>query len=344
MNRLYLFLWIGAIYLSCSISPDTELTQSTPDPEEEKEISPPVLLDSRYDEQGNYRLYFNEEIHLIEETAVIEPEQDSWELGTEGRELVLLWENIPEEAEEYRLSLTVEDLDGNSNWFIIPFWTPQQDQASLLINETNPKGSGNNPDCIEFYCTRGGTLKGISFYLGCCRENNGSYLFPEMEVQEGDYLILHCSPKGTEDECTEITDKTLSGGLLSSEEAWDFWCPEKLSLPGTSALFTLYTLPQDGKIMDCLVYTNREYLEDDEKLGWTSSIYDQLVKLEPGAWISEGDIIIPSEALWGDNSTATRSLCRSSLSEDSDRAEDWHTVPTSSKSFGVVNTDECYEP
>jgi len=344
MNRLYLLFGIGAIYLSCSVSPDTELTQSHADSVEEQELTPPVLLDSRYDEQGNYRLYFNEVVHMTESTAAIEPEIEGWRIQEEGEELVLLWDEDPVEAIEYRLSLTVKDADGSSNWFILPFWTHQQNQARLLINETNPKGSGNNPDCIEFYCTSGGTLKGIAFYLGCCREYTGNYFFPEMEVQQGDYLILHCAPKGTDDEQTELEDKALSGGLLASDDAWDFWCPEKLSLPGTNGLFTLYTLPRDGNIMDCLIYTNRQYAPQEEDLGWTSTLYKQLMKLEEGSWEKEGEMVSPAEALWGDDSTATRSLCRSSLSEDSNRANDWHTVPTSSKTFGAVNTDDCYSP
>jgi hypothetical protein len=37
-------------------------------------------------------------------------------------------------------------------------------------------------------------------------------------------------------------------------------------------------------------------------------------------------------------------MCRSSESADTDAASDWHIVPTSTFSFGTVNSDEVYVP
>jgi len=211
-----------------------------------------------------------------------------------------------------------------------------------LLNEATPAGSGNNPDCLEFICLGDGNLAGLTFYVGTSAIYNGMYRFPDMQVQQGDYIILHCRPEFEPWEKNETTRKDESSGLLSSPDAWDLWCPEDTSLPGTNGILALYSLPQDGSIVDCMIYTNRELDAADEKFGWTSSIYKQLKTLDEGVWQSQGEFITPADALWGDDSTGTRSLCRDSSSTDTDSASDWHTVPTGKKSFGSINNDEEY--
>ena len=63
-----------------------------------------------------------------------------------------------------------------------------------------------------------------------------------------------------------------------------------------------------------------------------------------GGWLFSGDLIAPEDCVDPDPSTATRSVCRNSVSDDTDSRTDWHTVPTSMSSFGSVNTDEVYVP
>ena len=63
---------------------------------------------------------------------------------------------------------------------------------------------------------------------------------------------------------------------------------------------------------------------------------------DAGGWKFEGDEVSPEDCIWSADSTATRSICRSSTSEDTDSKGDWHTVPTSKFSFGKKNSDEIY--
>ena len=95
--------------------------------------------------------------------------------------------------------------------------------------------------------------------------------------------------------------------------------------------------------MDCIIYSDRETDPEDEFLGWTSATYDAVVDLyDTGDWKFTSTDIPPEEAVRSDYTTGTRTLSRSSLSEDTDSAADWHTTPTGGKSFGEANTDEVY--
>jgi len=336
------------------MDPDTELTyfplesggipliENPRNQEEEADIKAPVLLSSAYSDSETYELIFNEALSEEIEKAKMEPEDSGWELSVHDNTLRLQWMEEPTPVTEYKLSLTVTDLSGNSNWFIIPFWTANPHQARLLLNEASPSGSGNNPDCLEYYCTAGGNLMGYTFYMGTATEHKAAYYFPDMDIEQGDFLILHCRPEGIASEINESSDKSASGGLLSSDNAWDIWSPEVISITGTNGILSLYSLPRDGELVDCLIYSNRESDREDEKLGWTSTVYKQLLTLEEGSWDSQGPIPTPAEAVWSDDTTGTRTLCRSSTSEDSNRPEDWHTVPTSGKTFGYINSDEVY--
>lgn len=371
MIKVYVFTLVSAIFLSCDWGSATDSPQSaelpqeetppaeappgTPDegdpgtipPEEEtpqnQDQHPPVLISWGYNSQGIYCFEFDEPLEVQQDSWQIEP-AGSLELSVTDCQLELHWQDPPEPAREYQLSLTVEDSAGNSNWFILPFWTRNPQGAELLLNEANPKGSGNNPDTLEFLCTKTGSLRNMTFYLGTPRENKGFFRFPDLNVTEGDFILLHCKPQGIPEEVNETTDQGESGGLLASETAWDFWVSEDLSVPGTNGVLSLYSLPLDGVLQDCLIYTNRSDNTSEENLGWTSVVWNQIITLPEGAWQGLSDGLLPSEAVWGDHSTGTRSLCRSSTSEDSNQPSDWHTVPTSGSTFGGANSDECHSP
>lgn len=361
MIKVYLFTLVAAMFLSCNWGSATDSPQSGATPQDDSSSNdpnddtqgeenpqnqdqiPPVLASWGYNSQGIYCFTFDEVPQVNQESWQLEP-AGSLELRVTGSTLELHWQEAPQPAREYKLSLTVEDTWGNSNWFILPFWTPHPQGAVLLLNEVNPKGSGNNPDTMEFLCRESGNLKGMCLYLGSSRENEGYYVFPELEVQEGDFILFHCKPQGIDQEITETQNKGESGGLLSSPEAWDVWPESELPMPGTNGVISLYSLPQDGVIQDCLIYTNRQDDPNHDNLGWTSRVWNQIAGLPDQAWEGLDDGPLPSEALWVDDSTGTRSLCRSSLSEDNNRASDWHTTPTGGSSFGEANTDESYVP
>jgi hypothetical protein len=94
------------------------------------------------------------------------------------------------------------------------------------------------------------------------------------------------------------------------------------------------------------MYSNRTSQSDERYRGFGSQ--EMLARAEElvgdGGWRPAGARVLPEDGVSPEQSTATRSLCRSSGSADTDQAQDWHVVPTRQASFGLENSDEVYAP
>ena len=325
------------LLLSCSMKEHWDYDR-------ELDFSPPVLLEMDASGGPEIDFSFDEPVEVPRNLIILD---NGIEANLEVREenhLILcpsetLEPGIPRTAE-----LTVEDLKGNSNTFLIRFWGWNPEIPGTLINEFNPQGSGNNPDTIELYFTKGGNTAGMTLYYGTRNHFSYQFILPGVAVKQGDFLLVHCRPEGLSEEKDEIYQKNLSGGKLASDTAWDLWLPEDAGLSGSNGVLSIYDSPM-GNPLDCVIYSDRESEPSDDKLGWTSATFDAVCDAyQRGLWDFSSEEISPSEAVRSEKTTGTRSLCRSSDSEDTDRNEDWHTVPTGEKSFGGVNTDEVYTP
>lgn len=308
----------------------------------EPDLSPPRLLEIQPTLCPEVRILFDEAVCPENEIITLDTGDRAILSTFEGNTIILLPENPLIPGKQYKAGLTVEDLSGNSCRFVLPFWGWNPDVPDLLINEFNPEGSGNNPDCIELYAIRGGNTAGISLYYGTKQHYEYRYVFPSLNLKTGEYLTIHCRREYTSAEISERDDKTLSTGKLSSDDAWDLWLPEDVGLSGANGILSIYNAPE-GIIQDAVVYSERVSDLEDDRLGWTSRTFDAAADLfEGGDWLFSSELIPPEEAISSHYTTGTRSLCRSSDSTDSNRNDDWHTVPTGGKSFGSSNSDEIY--
>ncbi|MDC7241120.1 MAG: hypothetical protein PQJ50_12260, partial [Spirochaetales bacterium] len=288
--------------------------------------------------------HFNEEISPEESTIDLNSGERAHLSVQMGNILSLKPEEDLIPGRQYSAALTVEDARGNSCRFVLPFWGWNPDLPPVLINELNPDGTETNPDCIELIALKGGNLAGLCLYYGTSGQYEYRYILPALQVEAGDYVIIHCRREYVEGEISEYRDRTLSTGKLSSDVAWDLWLPEDRGLSGANGILTIYNSP-GGEIMDGIVYSDRTSDPEDDYLGWTSRTFDAAADLyDEGGWRFSSRQIPPEEAVYSGYTTATRSLCRSSDSRDSNSSADWHTVPTSSKSFGLANTDEVFIP
>jgi hypothetical protein len=170
-------------------------------------------------------------------------------------------------------------------------------------------------------------------------------VFPSFEVRRGSFIVVHCRPSGDAAEVDETGDPALSGGLDASPTALDFWLRGCTGLGGNNGVVTLYARP-GGPLLDGLLYSNRTSGSDERYRGFggaeTLARAEELVR--EGGWRVAGTAVAPEDAVNPEGSTATRSLCRSSTSEDTDGKEDWHVVPTRGATFGAENRDDRYEP
>ena len=114
---------------------------------------------------------------------------------------------------------------------------------------------------------------------------------------------------------------------------------------GNNGAVSVFDRP-GGECLDALIYSTRTTGSDELYGGFGSA--DMKTRAEElaacGAWIAAGSRVTPEDAVNPEGSTATRSLCRSSTSTDTNQSCDWHIVPTRRATFGGANSDEIYVP
>ncbi|OQY35368.1 MAG: hypothetical protein B6241_02440 [Spirochaetaceae bacterium 4572_59] len=337
MNYLFPLLSLAFLAMSCSLKENMTM-------EMELDLSPPCFIRMEESEGQAVYLFFNESLQLENEKTELDSGDDVLLTIKDENCLVLTPEVNLTPGRQYIVSLSVKDLRGNSNNFMIRFWGWNPARPAALINEFNPQGSGNNTDTVELYFIQGGDTAGLTLYYGTKYHYEYRYFLPSLLVEEGDYLLIHCRPQSLEEEINESDRKDVSGGLLASDNAWDLWLPEDSGLSGSNGILSLYASPM-GVIQDGVIYSDREADPEDELLGWTSRTFDAAADLyEIGSWEFSSEDISPEEAVPSGYTTGTRTLSRSSSSEDTDSAADWHTTPTGGKTFGYENTNDIYIP
>lgn len=249
-------------------------------------------------------------------------------------------------GKQYTLVTVLTSPHGHSSQMMQIISGFNQNPARLVFNEIIVRGSGNNPDCIEFLVTGSGNLGGTTWYLGTSEIHDAVYHFPAIEVEEGDFIILHVRPEGIAAEIDELGDDlALSGGLLSHPAARDLWLPEPTGLPSNNGVLTLYAGSEEAP-MDAFLYSNRTSESDEQyhgfgtskMLAWVESIAAQQ------AWPVTGNSIRPEDTVSPEYSTGTRSLNRSVPLTTGNGRYDWHIVPTRGATIGEQNSNDIFNP
>ena len=312
----------------------------------EADLYPPVIENIRPTDPYSVRLDFNEPV-TIEDLPCLSPDISPRSADPEENSVTVCFSEKQTAGTRYIIDATVLDAAGNSMSFLVPFYGYNPDLPGLLINEFTTQGSSSHPDIVEILITSEGNPAGIWVVEGTTDYPEQGICLPSFRVNEGDYLLIHFKPQGIPEEINEdgkLTD--ISGGYDASEEARDFWVPGGSGLSGNNGVIAVYEA-QGGPLMDAVLYSNRTSASDEKYSGFGSSAtLDKSIQLkEEGGWIGTGygGALRPEDGINPDDSTATRSICRASEPEDTDTASDWHIVPTSSSTFGGLNTDEVYE-
>ncbi|MBN2658223.1 MAG: lamin tail domain-containing protein [Spirochaetales bacterium] len=331
---LIFFLMISFL-VSCS---ETLTTELLPD------LAPPELAEITLTGSRSLTFRFNEAVSFDESSFFSEPALDLESWSTDQNTLTINFSEEQTAGKMYKCRSDVLDEKGNRLSFLVRFYGWNDNLPDLLINEFNPEGSGNNPDTVELYVRKEGNTAGTALFLGTSRYFSSYYVLPELDVSPGDYIIIHLRPEDIPEEINESTGKGVSGGKLASDLAWDLWADEDMPLSGSNGLICLYTNPF-GEIIDAVPYSDRITADSEEYRGWTAATFDMIEELSfMEIWKTAGEFIRPEDAVSSNGTTGTRSLCRDSLSTDSDSPGDWHLVPTGEKSFGEVNSDNIYAP
>lgn len=335
---LFVLLAFLFLFLTCACGPiaDTRILDFS-------DVHPPVFVDLETRDGTTLVLTFTKPAEIISLNSV--PSLSLASDTPEDNSIILSFSEAQIPGIEYMLEISVRDEKNNSMDLVTRFYGYNPDVPGLLINEFTTQGTGNHPDVVELWVTRPGNLAGVAFFEGTRNIWQNKMVFPGLQVKEGDYVLVHCKPQGIPGEINETELPAASGGLDASPRAWDFWLAGGTGLSGNNGVLTVYSNPH-GEILDGVLYSNRTSASDEDYRGFGSA--DTMEKAdelaEAGAWIAGGELVAPEDAVNPENSTSTRSICRSSQSIDTNTAADWHIVPTSGFTFGGQNSDDVYIP
>lgn len=245
----------------------------------------------------------------------------------DGKSLVVNMNRPTEVGEEYVVEGEVEDKNGNSMTFSIPFTGYNENPARLIISEVrNAYGTASVKDMegvsqkvhrseyVELYVLKGGNLCGLEI----CSAYDGEgkkYQLPKIEVEAGEYITVHMRSvdaegfdgEGMESELGD--DLTLSTHEDSCDSARDLWSSNTKSCLGDSDIVYIRNV-YDGTIVDALVYAKSTVS------AWKESFDETLLSLrKSGVW--EGGVD-PDGAVCSDlitSSAATRSFSRQNVAQ-----------------------------
>lgn len=310
------------------------------------DFHPPRILSVETKDAHTLELEFDKKAQMIPGSFSVSP--DLGEPSISGSGSTKLQVQFPEPTVagvEYVVDAGVQDAHGNSLSFLARIYGHNAYPPDLLINELNPRASSTNPERVELYSRSAGNLAGITLYNGSPSDYNSRFIFPAVEIEAGEFIILHFRPEGIPEEINETAAKDESGGSRAVDDAWDYWVAEGGGLPSNNGVVAVYTTPR-GRVMDAVIWSNRTRDSDQLYRGFgTRKMMDWVDEVVgDGGWAIAGYQAAPEDAVDPEGSTATRSLGRNSHSEDTDTQLDWHIVPTSGASFGAANSDDVYSP
>jgi hypothetical protein len=307
------------------------------------DLFPPGITAIKMESPRKLILEFDEPLSSENNQLKMIPEMPQ-SSSVEDNKLILTFDIDTIPGEKYTMDGTVTDDSGNSLTFNADFYGYNPKIPEILINEFITQGSGNHPDLVELLVITGGYLGGLCFYEGTPSNYEQRILFPQLKVTAGDYILVHFKPEGIPEEVNESLSKAESEGLDAHDNAWDFWVDGGSGLSGNNGVLSLYTSP-GGNIMDAVIYSNRGSDSDERYRGFGSKKTLERVEetYHDGGWVFDGSPR-PEEAVNPEDSTATRSICRTPENSDTDTASDWHIVPTRGSTFGEKNNPENYSP
>ena len=310
----------------------------------DRDIQPPMFISMGTLNSTTLELQFSEEIKADTEYLFIDPAIEIFSVTIDKNRMEISFVQAMEPGGLFKIEIAVTDLSGNSLTLLSDFYGYNPDLPEIVINEFTTQGSTTNPDKVELRVLTPGNTAGLCIYEGVDTGWVQRKILPPIEVSQDDYIIIHFKPAGTDEEIDETVSKDISGGLNVHPEAWDLWVDGGKGLSGNNGTITLFTNPR-GDLIDGVLYSNRTSDSDENYRGFGSrSVMNKADRLfELGGWTASGEIIAPEDAIDPEDSTATRSMCREIVFIDTHSKDDWHIVPTSTASFGEVNSDEVYK-
>ncbi len=309
------------------------------------DITAPTLTDIKADTATKFIMEFDE--HLSDKKSSVEIDNNMSVKSVNIRENLLTFEleQPSDPGKEYTMSATVRDAVGNTALIVEKIYGFNPNIPKLLIHEFTTEGSKSKPDKVEMLVLSSGNTAGITLQEGGIRSYKQRVLFPAMQVQKDDFIVVHF--RAPPNAVSERKSKAESQLKIAYKSAWDiFHTHEKLTGIGNSnGALTLLENPH-GRPMDVVLYSNKKDDKTKKDRGFASKeVYSWVQEIEQaGMWKPKnGTELFPSDALNPTDSTTTRSINRKQH-KDTNSADDWYIVHTGKSTFGKVNSQQVYVP
>ena len=260
-----------------------------------------------------------------------------------GDEVTVVFSRKLEEGRKVTADIIVEDSKMNTLNVIVPFRTRNDRMPVLIFNELRTEYSKPKVEFVEFVSQGKGNLGAMRLFVAGHSLSTPAYEFPPVEVEAGEYIVLHL--RTLEEDCLDETGKDIScsGGTEAQSTARDFW------LPGTKKLLhktdALWLVDQDDRIIDAILLSEKP----DAK--WSSDKAAEAAALFGGkkAWVplrddSKNGPPVPSDAVITAGTTNTRTICRDENLPPKPCAGSWYITAASSATPGRANNPKRFTP
>ncbi len=328
---------LGAMLVSCVPLPPISFLDGA-------DVAPPVVTGLRFLSPLDLEVRFDEPVRLV--SGPLHPDSVSVaQVEILDDRLVFRFDPAPSPEREHYVEAQVADAAGNNLRFVARFYGLNPMLPAMIINEFITKSSANHGEFVEIRILTDGNLAGAALYEGTPDDWDQRFVFPSVDVEAGDYVVVHFRPQGIPEEINETSDKGASGGRNASPDAWDFWVRGGSGLSSNNGVLSLTENPLGGYI-SAVLYSNRTSDSDERYRGFGSrKVMDRADEITAaGAWAAAAGAVAPEDAINSSLSTATRSMSRASDGRNTNSAADWHITPARGSTPGRENTDEVYEP
>lgn len=285
-----------------------------------QDFSLPILLDYYLEAPGKTVLIFNEPVTI--EGEILSSCDSTCVYGYSRSERIELeYTSDNRNDEVFRLCVCDNAKNSYELFLPVPYWP--ENQAELIINEVVSKGSSKKPDFIELKVLEEGTLQACLIKGGCRNHFSFSISLPALDVKKKEFVIIDF-------------DKTSAGKPAIKETfGWRIFPQTEEAISGNNGIITLYKNEKSKIPADCLLYSNRQDKDTENKNGWTSTIYPAICELESfGIWPYSGEFLTPSDAVDSSSATATRSFNRKKMTPEK---TSWYICKSSNRSPGKEN-------
>jgi hypothetical protein len=232
--------------------------------------------------------------------------------------------------------ILVEDEYGNTLNVLVPVRSRNDRMPQLLINEVRTEYAKPKVEFIEFKTESAGNLAALRVFAAGMSLDEPIYEFPSAEVKSGEYVVLYLRTLDPASVDETGSDLDLSPGAETSATSREFWVPGTTKLSRKTEIF--FIKDQDDQILDAVMMSeNQNDSWSKENLAAAASLLGS-----NAAWSSNDPA--PSQAVFSQYATATRTICRDESISDSNSADDWYITAASSATPGAANNEKRYVP